>query len=117
MSKEGLFGVSSVGDQVVLTDVNWKGPRRVCVDAVGRKYATIGRRKFDLSDGVVADAYRHTRAFTLAQWTRRELEASLDAAIRKVGEVRSFAHLTDDGIREATRMLEEVAARLIRQPS
>ena len=106
----GLAGIA-VGDEVVVTDVNRPGYRNLVVRMVGRKYATIDGEKYGLEDGVVADAYRHRHAFTLAQWARQQAEDALRKAIHKIVSVR-FDGLSDDEVRETTAKLEQIAAEL-----
>jgi len=49
---------------------------------------------------------------TKAQWDRRTLVTSLCDVLGKVASARSFDALTDDQIREATAVLEKIAALL-----
>lgn len=105
-----------VGDVVIVTDVNRKGSLRARVDAVGRKYATIGRDKYDLTTGGGAGDYgSHYHAYTLAAWARREAEDALRDAglyISQTWNRAALARLTDDEIREATEVLKTIAAKL-----
>ena len=107
MSLQGV----KVGDVVITTDVNRKGHRREAVTAVGRKYITAGR-KYDIKTGGGTGPWAsHYRAYTEAQWVRREAEDALYAALVRVDH-RAVAVMSDDEIRTLTVTLQGVAARL-----
>ena len=108
-----LAGVK-VGDEVVTTYVSRRGERREKVAAVGRKYATIGGREYDLETGLgTGDFASHYRAYTLAGWARRELKQGLHDALTNLRSLSyKLDHLTEDEVREATATIEKLTARL-----
>jgi hypothetical protein len=108
-----LAGVK-VGDEVVVTDVNWRQPQRTPVAKVGRVYVSTDRGSFHIENGYwQSKNYRsHRRAYTLAEWARHEAETALRMMVRKVADARSFGALSDDDLREATAILEQVAKKI-----
>jgi hypothetical protein len=106
-----LAGVK-VGDEVVVTDVIRREPWRSRVEAVGRKYATIDGEKYEIATGRKADANRQAWAWTVAAWETNQLRAALLRAVLSLRDVRISTTLSDDDVREATAMLEQVAKKL-----
>lgn len=50
-----------VGEEVVVTDVNVKGPKNSVVTKVGRKFVYADGIRFDANTGRSADAYGHQK--------------------------------------------------------
>lgn len=109
-----LQGVK-VGDDVIVTDVNRRGSQRAKVTAIGRKYATIGRDKYDFATGQWADRDfgSHRYAYTLAAWARRETERAFCDALGDLNGIRQIGeHVTDAELQAATKALQDIAATL-----
>lgn len=105
---------AKVGDEVVLTDKNERGARRARVESVGRKYATIEGRKYEIDTGVVADAHRHARAYPVEMWEREQAKESFVAAVQRLDELRrmDLGRLTTEQIREEALALDEVRCKI-----
>lgn len=107
-----LAGVK-VGDEVMVTALVG-GPTRAKVDSVGRKYATIGRYKYDIETGQWADKNYgfHRHAYTLAAWSRQVALRQLRDAIHALRDVRISETLSAAGAVALTADVETIARRL-----
>lgn len=108
---QGLQGIA-VGDPVIVTDLNREKPVHDTVAVVGRKYATIGGRKYDLSTGHVVDGMGHRHAYTPTQWARRAAEARLSTARVGVYQADRADHLSDADVTALAEQLEGILAKL-----
>lgn len=109
-----LRGVK-VGDVVITTDVNRMGHRREAVTSIGRKYITVGRRRYDIETGVSTGPWAsHYHAYTIARWGRRESESALLTAANKIGDLcrRVGASLSDEEVKSIAATLQDIAAKL-----
>ena len=95
-----LAGVK-VGDTLILVGMNRRGETRVAVDAVGRKYVTVGRDKYKIENGQVADAWGHDTLHTEIAWRRICLEAEARRAVQNANDAlaRHRSKLNDDDLR------------------
>ena len=107
-----LAGVK-VGDDVVVWSIN-SGTARARVDSVGRKYATIGRYKYDIETGQGADKDYgfHRCAYTLAAWSRQVALRQLRDTISALRDVRIAATLSEADVAALTADVEAIARRL-----
>ena len=107
-----------VGD-VVVVEERFRPHRveRVEVSAVGRKYLTAGEHWYNRTDGARQDMPSGlVVAHTVAQWKRREAEAALTGARRRLCNSNDFDHLTDDEVRDLTATLNAAAEKMEKKP-
>ena len=127
-----------VGDEVVVEE-RFRPHRveRVEVSAVGRKYITAGEHWYNRTDGarqgrkyITAGEHWYNRtdgarqdmpsglvvAHTVAQWERREAEAALTGARRRLCNSNDFSALTDDEVRDLTATLTAAAEKMEKKP-
>jgi hypothetical protein len=90
------------------------GPVRGKVDSIGRKYATIGRYKYDIETGQWADKNYGSRrcAYTLAAWARQVALRQLRDAISALRDVRIAETLSEADAVALTADVEAIARRL-----
>lgn len=107
-----LVGVK-VGDEVMVTALVG-GPSRCKVDSLGRRYATIGRYKYDIETGQWADKNYgfHRCAYTLAAWSRQVALRQLRDTISALRDVRIAATLSEADVAALTADVEAIARRL-----
>ena len=107
-----LAGVN-VGDEVVVTSLVG-GPSRCKVDSLGRKYATIGRYKYDIETGQWADKNygSHRCAYTLAAWARQVALRQLRDTLHALRDVRIAETLSEADAVALTAELDAIARRL-----
>jgi hypothetical protein len=75
-----------VGDPVVVTDVNAKGPTYCSVTKVGRKYVFANGIKFNANTRSAADAYGHQSIATQEEYRARQVASEFTTALRRLTE-------------------------------
>lgn len=82
----------TVGDTVILTDVNYKGSKTATVTKVGRTLVYVDRDMYGRPDsayrietGARNDNYQHGRIWTTAEYEERTKRSDLLGALRDEG--------------------------------
>lgn len=102
-----------VGDEVVVAH-HYRPHRveRAPVTAVGRKYITADGQRFAKEDGTLDGDSNIVTVHSLAEWAHKEACDAFRAAFLRIGNVRSFAHLSVDEVRDLTTTLRAVAEKM-----